>query len=112
MRVVPFDYKIFALEIINRVNGASPFELWKWTWLSLELRPELVDVVAVDMHVPELDHEFVRLGASDVRDHMREEGVGRNIERDAEPKIGRVLVHEAGESRGLTVGSDAGARLT
>ena len=56
-------------------------------------------MVAVDVRVPELDDELVRLRARHMCDHMCQQRVRRDVERDAEPQVRRPLVHQEGEAR-------------
>lgn len=49
------------------------------------------------MGITELNDELVRIGTGDMGDHVCEQGVGRDVKGDAEAKVGRALVHEAGE---------------
>ena len=61
---------------------------------------ERANVVTVYMRVTELDDELVRLGLREVRDEVREECVGGDVEGDAEAEVCGALVEEAREPFG------------
>lgn len=98
MAVIPFYDKIIVLEPFNILQVVScPLQGRKCLWLSLELHLERVNMVFVHMRVAKLDDKLVRVGARDVSDHVREEGVGSDVERDAQPEVGGALVHQTRE---------------
>ena len=95
MRIIPLNHNVFAHKVVNSVHLPRPLELGKRSRLALQLRAERVDMVAVHVRVAELDDELVRLGLREVRDEVREERVGRDVEGDAEPEVCGALVEEA-----------------
>lgn len=58
-------------------------------------------MISIYVRIPELDDEFPCFGIGDMCDHVGEERVGRDVERDSEAEISGPLKHEAGEPRFL-----------
>ena len=63
-----------------------------------QLQLRLLEVIEVEMHVAESGDEIAGLEIRDLRDHHREQRVGRDIERHAEEDVGGALIELAGES--------------
>jgi hypothetical protein len=59
-------------------------------------------VISVYVRVTKLDDELACFGIGDVCDHMREERVGRDVERNSEAEVGGSLKHETRKPRFLT----------
>jgi hypothetical protein len=57
-------------------------------------------VVAVEVGVAERVHEVADLQPGHLRDHVREQRVGRDVERHAEEHVGGALVELAAEPSG------------
>ena len=111
MGLIPLDHKVIIDKLLNVLDPLPlPPQLREPPGLPLELLLQCLHVVAVDMRVAELNDEFVCLGARDVRDHVRQEGVGRNVERDTEAEVGGSLEHETGEL-GFGLGIGIGGRV-
>ena len=51
-------------------------------------------MVPIDMSVSKLNDELLRLGASDMGDHVGEESVGGDVEWDSEAQVRGALVHK------------------
>lgn len=94
MWIISLHYNILVLKLVNTIDFSCKTDRGERFWFSLELRLECGDVILVDVCVPELDDKLARFGVGDVRDHVREEGVGRDVEGDAETKVSGALVHE------------------
>ena len=62
-----------------------------------ELQGHLVDVVVVDVAVTAGPHELADLQARLLGEHVGEDGVGRDVERNAEEHVRTALVELAGE---------------
>jgi len=54
-------------------------------------------MVSIHMRVAELDDELVCVRVRDMCDHMGEESIRGDVERDPQAKVCGTLVHEAGE---------------
>ena len=62
-----------------------------------KLQPDLFDMVHVNVGVAEGVDEFPGLETSDHRHHQQEQGIGGNVERDAEESVGAPLVELQGQ---------------
>ena len=100
MGLVSLDDKVLSSERVYVLDIVSaPLEARERPGAPLDLLRERLDVVSVDMCVTELHDELEGLGARNAGDHVCEQGVGRDVEGDAEAEVGRALVHEAGQLR-------------
>src|SRR5215210_5313893 len=66
-------------------------------WLTREEFFDLRKVVLVDVQVAEGVDELAHFEPADVREHVREQRVGADVEGDAEEGVGRALVELAVE---------------
>lgn len=101
MRTITLNDDVIALELIDHLDFPSPLDRREWIRLSLQLDPQRVDMIAIDVRISKLDDEFACVGIGDMCDHMREERVGRDIEGYSEAKVGGTLEQEAREPRFL-----------
>jgi hypothetical protein len=95
MALVSFNDKVFILKLFYILHISCPAQCREWLRLSLQLHFERVDVVPVHMCVTQLNDQFSRVCARDKRDHVCEESIRRDVERDTKPQVGRALEHEA-----------------
>lgn len=98
MRVIVLDDKVLGLPAVNAASlGTSDFQLGKVTRLALQLGVERIHVVDVNVRVAHDVRQASWDQVADVREHMREERVARNVEGHAEAHIARSLVELAVE---------------
>ena len=102
MRTISLNNNVLALELVNYFNFPLPLDRRERIWLPLQLGLQCIDVVSIHMRVAKLDNEFARLGIGDMRDHMCEERVGRDVEGNSKPEVGGSLEHETREPWSLT----------
>jgi len=75
----------------QRFRGAAAPQLGERLGLPLDLDLQRLDVVGVDVRVAHHVHKLRRLEAAHVRNHDRQKGVRRDVERDAEPDVAGAL---------------------
>jgi len=92
MWVVVENFEITKPEIEDGLHGWIDLELGQCLWLACKLELRLLDVVLVEMHIAEGMDEIPNTKAAHLRDHVREEGIRRDIEGNAEEDIRRTLV--------------------
>ena len=94
MRTISLNDDVLALEFIDFLDFPPPLDRREWIRLPLKLDLQCVDVISVHMRVAKLDDEFACLGIGDMRDHMCEERVGRDVEGNSKPEVCGSLEHE------------------
>mmetsp|Transcript_48018 Transcript_48018/g.102108 ORF Transcript_48018/g.102108 Transcript_48018/m.102108 type:complete len:208 (-) Transcript_48018:1159-1782(-) len=99
MRLVPHDLEVSEIEPVDVVVQLTlPHrELRERPRLSPQLLPQRVDMVQVHVRISNCVYEVPWLPSSDLGDHVGEEGIGRDVEGDAESHVRGALVHLAGE---------------
>lgn len=100
MRLVIEDVKMLEEEVVDIRDVRVEFEFRKRGRSTEELDVgEGFNVVEIDMGVAQLHHQFVRLGLGDLRNHVHQHGIRRNVERQTQPDIGRPLIQNRRQSR-------------
>ena len=97
MRVVALDGDVFEVEGVELGDGGVERERRERPRLTGELEPGLLDVVGVEVCVAQRVHEVADLETSHLGNHVREQGVGGDVERHAEEDVGAALVELAGQ---------------
>lgn len=72
-------------------------QVWRIEQVSLKLLLRLLDMVVVDVNISKGVHEVPELEACYLRDHAGQQGVGRDVERDAQEQVGASLIKLAGQ---------------
>ena len=93
--VVVFKLKIIKLIVKNRCGCAFDDERGKRQWLTGELGVYLLKMVVVQVAVAACPDELFGDQARLLRNHVREQGVGSNVEWHTEENIGAALVQLA-----------------
>lgn len=94
--VITLDDKILDLPPVDAASLLPPdLQLWKVSRLPLQLRPERLYVVCVDMRVAHDVCEAPRHEIAHVREHVRQQCVAGDVERNAEAHVARALVQLA-----------------
>ena len=102
MRIVAFEADVFKLE------GEDVSDLWiefqgrQRACVACELQTGLFEVVAVKMRIAKRMYEVAYVIVTDLRQHMRQQCVGGNVEGHAQKNIRATLVELARESAAST----------
>lgn len=97
VRIVADDLKVLELEVVDVRHLSLELQLREWTWRALQLLLQRSHMVQVNVSVAQGVNEVAGRQVGDVSNHVSEESVRRNIERHAEPHVGRALVQLAAE---------------
>lgn len=97
MWIVPLDDEIVESKVLNALHLPLELERREWTWRALQLLLERLNVVRIDVRIAQCVDKVPGLQISDVRNHVRQQGVAGDVEGHAETHVGRALVHLAGE---------------
>ena len=92
MGIVAFEGEVLVAEILQGLHFGIEQHPGKRTRLARELKPSLLQMVGVEMEVTECVDEFLGFQSADLRHHEREQGVGGDVEGDAEEEIRAALV--------------------
>ena len=84
-------------EILDGGDRGIQLEGGEWIGVAFELRGEGLDVVEVDVGVPQGVDEAARLEVAHLRDHARQQSVRRDVEGHPEAHVAAALVHQARE---------------
>ena len=95
MRIVPLYDEIVVSKIFYIGDVAHPAESWERAWLAGKLRLERVDMILVNVRIPELNDQFMGHRICDPRDHVGKQGVRSDVKRNSEPQVRGALIHEA-----------------
>ena len=95
MWLVPDEFEIFELEVVDVFNSRIQFQSWQWPAFPGELLVRLVQMVFVKMEVAERVNKISRREIDGLRHHHCEERVGRDVERHTQEKIAAALVQLA-----------------
>ena len=93
------------LKLLNFLNLWIELQLWEWVWHAGKLELKGLYVVAVDVGVAEGVDELPSFKTTNLCEHASEQGIGSDVEGDAEAHVAGSLVHLATQSR-LLVTSD------
>ena len=101
--VVVFEFEVFEGEGVDVADGGVDGEGGEGAGVAGELEAGLVEMVGVEVEVAEGVDEVARFVVEGLGDHHGEEGVGGDVEGDAEEEVGAALVELAGEAGALAV---------
>ncbi len=101
--VVVFEIEVFEGEGVDVADGGVDGEGGEGAGVAGELEAGLVEVIGVEVEVAEGVDEVARFVVEGLGDHHGEEGVGGDVEGDAEEEVGAALVELAGEAGALAV---------
>lgn len=104
VRLVVDQLKIIDPEIEDVLDLWVELHGWQWSAISRELLVNLRQVVDVDMRVCKRMNKRARAIAGDLGDHHGEQGVGGDVEGDAEEEVGGALVELAVEEVCAAIG--------
>ena len=92
MRIVIFDGNIFVAERENVFHVGIELQGRERARLTGKLAGDLLEVIAVNVRIAERVDEIADSEPADLRDHVREKRVARDIERHAEEQIRAALI--------------------
>lgn len=73
VRFIPHHFEITVHKLFNIADPFPfPFQLRERLWLPLQLFFESIHMITIYVSVSQLDDEVMRVGARDMRNHMRE----------------------------------------
>ncbi|GIX65320.1 50S ribosomal protein L5 [Babesia caballi] len=94
---VALHYDVVGGEVLDGGDRRVQLQLREGVGHARNLELDRVDVVGVNVGVGQVVHELAELQTADLGDHGREDGVGSDVEGDAQTEVSRALVHHAGE---------------
>mmetsp|Transcript_1744 Transcript_1744/g.4928 ORF Transcript_1744/g.4928 Transcript_1744/m.4928 type:complete len:430 (+) Transcript_1744:290-1579(+) len=97
MRAVAVDLEVGEGAGLDRVHLRVDGERGERARRALELHLESVDMVEVNVRIADRVHKAAALEPREVGEDAREQSVRRDVERHAQPEVGRALIHLAGE---------------
>lgn len=89
--------EVVVLEIKDGGDGRIELHLRQWIRVAGELQLGLLQVIEIKVSVAEGVDKVAWLQANHLRYHQREQGVGSDVEGDAQENVGAALVQLAGE---------------
>ena len=95
MGIVVNEREIVEMKSINGVRRRRDLHGRQGAWVPSELFAGLLEVVAVEVNVPQRVDEFTRLKPGDLGHHHRQKGVTGDIEGNTEEEVGAALVELA-----------------
>jgi hypothetical protein len=104
MGLVAREFKILEGETVDVGDIRVDLHLRERVRLASELEFRLLKVIGVKVQVAEGVHELAGLVSANLREHHGEEGVGGDVEGDAEKEVSASLVELAAEAGRLRVG--------
>lgn len=97
MRGITDKLEIGIIEAVNIFNIRVQSHERRGKGLSGELGIDLIEVVEIDMEIPEGVNKFLGLEVTDLGNHKRENGVRSDIEGNAKEEVSTTLVKLAAE---------------
>mmetsp|Transcript_22694 Transcript_22694/g.73459 ORF Transcript_22694/g.73459 Transcript_22694/m.73459 type:complete len:215 (-) Transcript_22694:1002-1646(-) len=97
VRLVSHQLQIGECTVLEASHRVGDLELREEERLAGELLAQRLDVVVIDVRVPDDVHKVAALEAGHVRQQAGEQRVRGDVERHAEAQVSRALVHLAGE---------------
>ncbi len=99
VRIVVLEGEVLETKSVNPADLRVDSHGGQGTGFAGELQFGLLEVVRVEMHVPEGVDEVTGLVVENLGDHHGEQGVARDVEGDSEEEVGTALVELAREPR-------------
>lgn len=95
--IVAYDFDVFVAKGFPIGNGWIEPEFGQSAGLALQLGAHLIEVVDIQMDVPKGVDKIADLVAAHLCQHMGEEGIRGDVERNAEEQIGTALIQLTAE---------------
>lgn len=80
MKIVPFNLKVFSLEVIDCLNFSKDFELSERPCFSLKLHFQQLNVIQVNVGISQSVYKITWPQVHNLCDHVGEQGVVGNVE--------------------------------
>lgn len=95
MWLIPYNLEVgFQPAIYTAADVPVDAQLGKFSRLALNLHLERVDMIEIDMGIAHGMGKSSRCQIAHMGEHMRQQGIGSDIERDTESHIARALVQQ------------------
>src|SRR4029453_12821569 len=98
MWVISLDRDVIEGEVIERADAGVQDESGEWAGLSTQLQPGLVEMVQIEVGVPESVDKLPALQAANLSHHLGQQRIGGDVERNAQKDVRRTLVQLTGQS--------------
>tara|TARA_B100002052_G_scaffold295777_1_gene322930 strand:+ start:982 stop:1764 length:783 start_codon:yes stop_codon:yes gene_type:complete len=92
MGVVPDQVEVIQREIKHGRDVLVEFHGWQCTRFTGQLRIHLFEMIRVDVRVTDDVYEITWKQISALSDHHRQQGIGRDVERNSEKEVGASLI--------------------
>ena len=89
---IVIEQKIFEAKAVNAFHSGIKVYLGQRAARARKLLASLIHVVRIKMKIAKGVNEFHGLQTANLRDHHRQKGIGRDIERDAEKQVSAALI--------------------
>ena len=96
MGIVIHDLEILVRVFVDRGRLPVDDETRQGPRFALELLPDLIQMVPINVAIPAGPYEFPRLQVALFGEHVRQDRIGRDIERQAQKTVHAPLVELAG----------------
>src|SRR5260370_316165 len=97
MRMVVQQFEILEFEVVNVLNFRIQAHLRQGPGVASQLFFGLLDVVGVEVEVAKGVNERAGFEVADLGDHHGEQGIGGDVEGDAEENVSAALIKLATE---------------
>ena len=97
VRLIVDQFKILVVKVKDRADLRVDLHLRKTLWLARQLQPDLFQVILVDVNISAGPDKVAWLQPGDLGHHHGEQGIRRDVERDAQKDVATSLVQLAGE---------------
>ena len=98
VRLVILEREVVVVEVKDRFDIRVDAHRGEWVWCSGQLKPNLLQMVEVDVRVARCMDKVAGLETCNLRHHHGQEGVGGDVERNAKETVGGTLVKLKGQA--------------
>ena len=91
--VIALKLKVFVLKVENGFHIGIYLHLWQRSRCACKLQLYLFYVVSVDVGITKGMNEIACFKIADLRHHLKQQGIGSNVERYAKKGVGTTLIH-------------------
>src|SRR5947209_9005765 len=92
MRFVILQSEIVGFVAEQPLSPVLDHQARQFAWLTRELQPRLIEMVGIEMTIAAGPDEHAGVEAALSRQHVREECIGGDVERDAKKDVGAALI--------------------
>lgn len=80
MSTLPFNLKVFSLEVIHCIKFSKDFELLERRWFSMKLNFQWLSAIQVNVCISQSVYKVTWLQVCDECNHVDKQGVAGNVE--------------------------------